>query len=1083
MPARPELDSVLVLGAGPIVIGQACEFDYSGSQACRALKADGCRVVLVNSNPATSMTEPALADATYLEPVTPASVAAILAKERPRALLPTVGGQTALDCAMALHKSGELERLGVELIGASAAAIERAEDRELFRRTMEAAGLACARGGFARCVEDGRRLAEGIGFPLILRPSFTLGGAGGAVVYNAEELEPALSHALAASPIRQVLVEESLLGWKEFELEVVRDRKDNAIVVCSIENIDPMGVHTGDSVTVAPAMTLADREYQRMRDAAIACLRAIGVDTGGSNVQFAVDPASGRQVLIEMNPRVSRSSALASKATGFPIAKVAARLALGLTLDELPNDITGTTLAAFEPALDYVVVKAPRFNFEKFPSAPGVLGVQMQSVGEAMAIGRSFAEALQKAFRSLEEGLDGLEPRPARGRPLDLERLRFATPFRLLKLREAFRGGMSLEEAFALTRIDPWFLRQIRALALRAEGLKGRALEGIGRDEWLELKREGFSDGQIGRLCDTDEDRARARREELGVLPCWRAVDTCAAEFKAPTPFVYGSWGEEDDGLPLCEEPGVSPTGRPPRRSEASPVLVLGSGPNRIGQGIEFDCCCVQAAQGLRAAGVPVVMVNANPETVSTDPELADRLYFEPVTLEHVLHIARRERPRGVLVQFGGQTPLKIAARLEAAGIPVLGTPSAAIALAEDRERFGAVLAELRIDAPAWGVARGVDEAAAVAARIGYPVLVRPSWVLGGRGMEIVYTDEALRRYAAQALEREGGPLLIDSFLEDAFEFDVDALCDGRELRIAGILQHVEEAGIHSGDSACVLPPYRLEPALRRRMEGITETLALRLGTVGLINVQFALKGSRLAVLEVNPRASRTVPFIAKVRGIPLAAVAARLCLGGRLADEGLDWERPVALTAVKKPVFPWSRFPAQDVFLSPEMKSTGEVIGLDPSLGGAWAKAAEAASEPLPLQGAVLFSVNEHDKGRAIGLARDFAELGFGLLATAGTARALVENGLAATAVFKVGEGRPDLVDLMKNGQVQLVVNTPLGQKSRYDEEEIGRAAVRLKIPVITTLSAAAAALRGIRALRQGRPAPLCLQELHRGA
>ena len=1067
MPRRPELDSVLVLGAGPIVIGQACEFDYSGSQACRALKADGCRVILVNSNPATSMTEPERADATYLEPVTPESVAAILERERPRALLPTVGGQTALDCAMALHKGGVLERLGVELIGASAAAIERAEDRRLFRQTMESAGLCCARGGFATCLEDGRRLALEIGYPLILRPSFTLGGSGGAIVYNGEELEPALARALAASPIGQVLVEESLLGWKEFELEVVRDRRDNAIVVCSIENIDPMGVHTGDSVTVAPAMTLSDREYQRMRDAALACLRAIGVDTGGSNVQFAVDPATGRQVVIEMNPRVSRSSALASKATGFPIAKVAARLALGWTLDELPNDITGTTLAAFEPALDYVVVKAPRFNFEKFPSAPGVLGVQMQSVGEAMAIGRSFKEALQKAFRSLEEGLDGLEPRPARGRPLDLERLRFATPFRLLKLREAFRAGMTEDEAWRLTQIDPWFLREIRALAQRADDLQGRALADLSHDEWLDLKREGFSDGQVGRLCGAGEDEARERREGLEVLPCWRAVDTCAAEFPAPTPFVYGSWGEEDDGAPLPERP----------------VLILGSGPNRIGQGIEFDCCCVQAMQGLRERGLPVIMLNANPETVSTDPELADRLYFEPLTFEHVLHVARRERPRGVLVQFGGQTPLKIAARLEAAGIPVLGTSPASIALAEDRERFGAVLAELGIDAPAWGVANSVAEACAAAARVGYPVLVRPSWVLGGRGMEIVYTEEALRRYAARALESEGGPLLIDSFLEDAFEFDVDALCDGHELKIAGILQHVEEAGIHSGDSACVLPPYRLEPAVRRRMEAITESLALRLGTVGLINVQFALKGARLAVLEVNPRASRTVPFIAKVRGIPLAAVAARLCLGGRLADEAVDWERPLALTAVKKPVFPWSRFPGQDVFLSPEMKSTGEVIGLDRSLGGAWCKAAEAAGEPLPREGAVLFSVNEHDKGRAIGLARDFAELGFRLLATAGTARALAENGLAVEAVFKVGEGRPDLTDLMKNGRVQLVVNTPLGQKSRYDEEEIGKTAVRLRIPLITTLSAAAATLRGIRAARIGRPEPLCLQELHRGA
>ncbi len=1069
MPARTDIRSILVLGAGPIVIGQACEFDYSGSQACRALRQDGYRVILVNSNPATIMTEPDRADATYLEPVTPESVEAIIAKERPQALLPTVGGQTALDCAMALHRGGVLARWGVELIGASAEAIDKAEDRELFRQCMEAAGLPCAQGGFARGMEDGRVLAARIGFPLILRPSFTLGGSGGAVVYNGEELEDALPRALAASPIGQVLVEESLLGWKEFELEVVRDRKDNAIVVCSIENIDPMGVHTGDSVTVAPAITLADRELQRLRDQSLACLRAIGVDTGGSNVQFAVDPNSGRHVIIEMNPRVSRSSALASKATGFPIAKVAARLAVGWTLDELPNDITGTTLAAFEPALDYVVVKVPRFNFEKFPSAPGVLGVQMQSVGEAMALGRTFREALQKAFRSLEEGLDGLEPRPTRGRPLDLSRLRFPTPFRLLKLREAFRVGMTLEEAQALTRMDPWFLREIRALALRSLALEGRSLEDVERRELLELKREGFSDGQLARLLGTGEDAVRQRRQELDLRPCWRAVDTCAAEFAAPTPFVYGSWGEADDGAPLWDG-----------QQGEGPVLVLGSGPNRIGQGIEFDACCVQAVQGLRERGIPVIMVNANPETVSTDPDLADRLYFEPLSFEHVWHIAQRERPRGVLVQFGGQTPLKIAARLQEAGLPVLGTAPEAIALAEDRERFGAVLAELGVPAPAWGIARTVDEARQVAARVGFPALVRPSWVLGGRGMEIVYQEEDLLRHVERALQGEGGPILIDAFLEDAFEFDVDALCDGRELRVAGILQHVEEAGIHSGDSACVLPPYQLDPATRRDMEAITRRLALRLGTVGLLNIQFALKEGRLYVLEVNPRASRTVPFISKVRGLPLAALAARLCLGERLADLAVDWDRPPALTAVKKPVFPWSRFPRQDVFLSPEMKSTGEVIGLDAGLGGAWLKACEAAGESLPREGAVLFSVNAHDKAKAIELARDCVELGFALLATAGTARAFTENGLPVRSLFKVGEGRPDLTDEMKNGGVQWVVNTPLGQKSRFDEEEIGRTAVRFKIPVTTTLSAAAATLRGLRALRQGRPVPRSLQELH---
>jgi carbamoyl-phosphate synthase large subunit len=1079
MPARTDLHSILVLGAGPIVIGQACEFDYSGTQACRALRGDGYRVILVNSNPATIMTEPGLAHATYLEPVTPDSVAAVIEKERPDALLPTVGGQTALDCAMALHRSGFLERHGVELIGARAQAIETAEDRELFRRAMEGAGLECARGGFARGVAEGRELAAQIGYPLILRPSFTLGGSGGAVVYNGEELDEALARALAASPIGQTLVEESLLGWKEFELEVVRDSKDNAIIVCSIENIDPMGVHTGDSVTVAPQLTLCDREYQRLRDAAIACLRAVGVETGGSNVQFAVDPRSGRQLVIEMNPRVSRSSALASKATGFPIAKVAARLAVGWTLDELPNDITGASLACFEPALDYVVVKAPRFAFEKFPSAPGVLGVQMQSVGEAMALGRSFREALQKAFRSLEEGLDGLEPRPTRGRPLDLERLRFATPFRLLKLREAFRAGMPLEEAQALTGIDPWFLREIRELAQRSLEFGTRSLDSLTAAECAGLKREGFSDGQLGRLLGAGEDEVRARREALGVRPCWRGVDTCAGEFRAPTPFVYGSWGEADDGTPLV---AVDAPAEAPSHPEG-PVLILGSGPNRIGQGIEFDACCVQAVQGLRERGIPVIMVNANPETVSTDPDLADRLYFEPLTFEHVWHIALREKPRGVLVQFGGQTPLKIAARLQAAGLPVLGTSPDSIAWAEDRERFGALLAELDVDAPAWGIARDLDEARAAAERVGWPVLVRPSWVLGGRGMEIVYDEAGLSRYVTAALEREGGPLLIDSFLEDAFEFDVDALCDGTELRLAGVLQQVEEAGVHSGDSSCVLPPFRLDPAVAARMREIVERIALRLGVRGLLNVQFALKDERLVVLEVNPRASRTVPFLAKVTGIPLAAVAARLALGGRLAYEPFAWERPPRVTAVKRPVFPWSRFPRQDLFLSPEMKSTGEVIGLDPQLGGAWLKAAEAASEPLPLRGRVLFSVNRHDKLRALELARDFVELGFALAATAGTARVFRDNGLVVDELFKVGEGRPDLTDEMKNGRVQLVVNTPLGERSRFDEHEIGRTAVRLRIPVITTLSGAAAALRGIRVARSGRPAPISLQELHDGS
>ena len=1051
MPKRTDIESILIIGAGPIIIGQACEFDYSGTQACKALREEGYRIILVNSNPATIMTDRQLADATYLEPVTPEALAAIIEKERPDALLPTVGGQTALDTAMALHENGVLEKYNVELIGANVDAIQEAEDREKFKVAMEAIGIETARGGFAKSLVSADKVIQDIPFPVIIRPSFTMGGTGGSVAYNGEEYHQLVEIGLSASPIGEVLIEESLLGWKEYEMEVIRDSADNAIIICSIENIDPMGVHTGDSITVAPAQTLTDKEYQKMRNWSIQCLRKIGVDTGGSNVQFTVNPETGRTIIIEMNPRVSRSSALASKATGFPIAKIAAKLAVGYTLDELPNDITGQTLAAFEPSIDYVVTKIPRFDFEKFPSASGILGVQMQSVGEVMAIGRTFRESVQKAFRSLEVGLDGFEPKETEYRDLDLSKIRFASAFRLLKVKQALEAGHSIADVFEQTKIDPWFLHQIQKL-IDVSATFSSSPMGEGRDEvnsLNQLKRNGYSDRQIARLWSKSEDEIRQLRKDKNILPTYKVVDTCAGEFEAKTPYCYSTYETENEVTAL----------------DGKKVMILGGGPNRIGQGIEFDYCCVQAVFGLKEAGYKTIMVNCNPETVSTDFDIADRLYFEPLTFEDVMNIVDLENPDGVLVQFGGQTPLNIANRLKDAGVHIIGTSPDAIDLAENRDKFGKILDDLKIPVPKWGTAFSVDAALVVAHEVGYPVLVRPSYVLGGQGMEIVYDDDGLKAYVGKAALVSGEhPILVDAFLEDAFEFDVDALCDGIDVFVAGIMQHIEEAGIHSGDSACVIPAYELTSKSRKMIEDYTKELALSLNTIGLINIQFAMKNDVVYVIEVNPRASRTVPFISKVIDLPLAKLAAQLALGKKLVEMDLEPKSKNGLIAVKKPVFPFNKFPQQNVFLSPEMKSTGEVIGFDKHLGSAYAKAEAGAGNSLPEQGTIFISVNNMDKVKAIPLARDFQELGFEIMATTGTASLLTENGVTARPIFKVGEGRPNVVDAIKNGEVQLVVNTPMGAQAREDEYEIGRFAIRYKIPVITTIAGAQAAVRGIR-------------------
>ena len=1073
MPRRADLHRILIIGSGPIIIGQAAEFDYSGTQAARALREEGYEVILVNSNPATIMTDPEVADRTYIEPVTAEFVELIIEKEKPDALLPTVGGQTALNVAMALSASGVLERHGVELIGADAKAIAIAEDRKLFGEAMKRIGLAVAQGGIATTLDEAAGLLDQTGFPAIIRPSFTLGGSGGGIAYNRAEFEDIVQRGLDESPTTQVLIERSVLGWKEFELEVMRDHDDNVVIVCSIENIDPMGVHTGDSITVAPAMTLTDREYQVMRDAACAVIREVGVAAGGCNIQFAVNPADGEMIVIEMNPRVSRSSALASKATGFPIARIGAKLAVGYRLDEIPNDITKTTPASFEPVLDYVVVKVPRFAFEKFPKASPYLTTQMKSVGESMAIGRTFKEAFQKGIRALEIGRSGWTTgvRPLDDRLADdsIEALRGAlrqpTPERIFQVRRALERDMTVAEVYELTAIDPWFLAQMREL-IDAERTYA-ALEKPVADDVRRMKRMGFSDAQLGVIRGQSETEVREWRWSLGVRPAYKMVDTCAGEFPSATPYLYSSYDEEDE----------SP------RSGRKSVVILGSGPNRIGQGVEFDYCCVRAVMALREAGYETIMINSNPETVSTDYDTSDKLYFEPLTLEDVLEIVQREEPIGVIVQLGGQTPLKLTRPLEAAGVRILGTSPDAIDIAEDRRRFDKVVRELDIRQPPNGTAISVEEAVEAAERIGYPVLIRPSYVLGGRAMMIVYDADTLRAYFATAARvSEHRPVLIDRFLEDAFEADVDAISDGKDVIIGGIMQHIEDAGIHSGDSACVLPPYLIGEAAMQTMRDQTVALALALGVVGLINVQYAIKDGVVYVLEVNPRASRTIPFVSKAIGVPLASLAARVMLGESLAEVGLTEEIIPSHVSVKEAVFPFNKFPGTDPVLGPEMRSTGEVMGISDSFGWSFAKAQLAASNGLPLEGGMLITVNDHDKASVTPIARRFQEMGFHLLATAGTAKYLRARGIPVTPVLKVHEGRPNCLDAVLNGEVQLLINTPLGKHSQVDDYVLREAALRNKVAYTTTLSAANAACDAILALRARKPSVKSLQEWQRG-
>ncbi len=1079
MPKRTDIKSILIIGAGPIVIGQACEFDYSGAQACKALKAEGYRVILVNSNPATIMTDPGLADATYIEPITPDFVERIIARERPDALLPTMGGQTALNTAMKLAASGVLEKYGVEMIGAKADVIDRAEDRLKFRDAMAEIGIASPRSAIAHTMEEARAALAEVGLPAVIRPSFTLGGTGGGIAYNREEFEHIVGTGLEASPTSEVLVEESVLGWKEFEMEVVRDSADNCIIVCAIENVDPMGIHTGDSVTVAPALTLTDKEYQIMRDASIACLRKIGVDTGGSNVQFGLNPADGRMVVIEMNPRVSRSSALASKATGFPIAKIAAKLAVGYTLDELANDITRVTPASFEPTIDYVVVKIPRFTFEKFPGTPAMLTTSMKSVGEAMAIGRTFAEALQKGLRSMETGLSGLDPVEAPGGGgADAFRAALSQPKpdRLLMAAQALRAGVSVEEIHDACKFDPWFLRELQRIvdAERVVAASGLPQDAI---QMRQLKALGFSDRQLASLSGRPETEVAALRGKLGVTPVYKRIDTCAGEFASATPYMYSTY-EGGFGVPHCES---APTDR-------EKIIILGGGPNRIGQGIEFDYCCVHAAYALREAGFETIMVNCNPETVSTDYDTSDRLYFEPLTAEDVIALVRREQSNGkvlgCIVQYGGQTPLKLSQSLHKAGIPVLGTTADAIDVAEDRERFQVLLQKLGLRQPENGIARSAEQAEAITDRIGFPVVIRPSYVLGGRAMEIVYDRTSLHRYMREAVRVSGdNPVLIDRYLNDAIEVDVDCIADGETVYVAGVMEHIEEAGIHSGDSACALPPYTLSPSMVTELKAETEALAKGLGVVGLMNVQYAIKDDEVFVLEVNPRASRTVPFVAKATGVPVAKIGARVMAGARLSDFKLDDESVAPHVAVKEAVFPFNRFPNVDTILGPEMKSTGEVMGLDSSFERAFAKSQLGAGVKLPDSGGVFLSVRDSDKGAAVGVARRLIDLGFTIAATRGTAARLREAGLAVTVVNKVLEGRPHCVDAIKSGDVQLVINTAAGAQSVSDSFDIRRSALTHGVPHYTTIAGARAAAHAIAAMRAGTLEVAPLQAYFRGS
>ncbi len=1063
MPKRTDIKSILIIGAGPIVIGQACEFDYSGAQACKALREEGYRVILVNSNPATIMTDPGMADATYIEPITWQVVEKIIEKERPDVLLPTMGGQTALNCALDLARHGVLEKYSVEMIGATREAIDKAEDREKFKKAMEKIGLACPRAAIAHSLEEAFQVQAMVGYPTIIRPSFTMGGSGGGIAYNKEEFVAICERGLEASPTRELLIEESVIGWKEYEMEVVRDKKDNCIIICSIENFDAMGVHTGDSITVAPAQTLTDREYQIMRNASLAVLREIGVETGGSNVQFGINPKNGHMVVIEMNPRVSRSSALASKATGFPIAKVAAKLAIGYTLDELQNDITGgATPASFEPSIDYVVTKIPRFAFEKFPQANSRLTTQMKSVGEVMAMGRTFQESLQKALRGLETGNDGLDEKTTDIDVLETE-LGEPGPERIWYIADAMRCGMTQEKIYQLTHVDPWFLAQMKDLVEQEQALSGRKLGDLSRDEMRRLKRSGFADRRLGKLLGVSQHEVRNTRHALGVRPVYKRVDTCAAEFATHTAYMYSSYEEECESVP----------------TDKKKIMVLGGGPNRIGQGIEFDYCCVHAAFAMREDGYETIMVNCNPETVSTDYDTSDRLYFEPLTLEDVLEIVHVEKPYGVIVQYGGQTPLKLARDLEANGVPIIGTTPDMIDAAEDRERFQKLLHDLKLKQPPNRTARAPEEAIKAAEEIGYPLVVRPSYVLGGRAMEIVHQQSDLERYMREAVKvSNDSPVLLDRFLNDATEVDVDAICDGADVLIGGIMEHIEEAGVHSGDSACSLPPYGLSQEIQDELRRQTVAMAKGLNVVGLMNVQFAIQGSTVYVLEVNPRASRTVPFVSKATGVSLAKVAARCMVGQSLKQQGVTREVIPPFYSVKEAVFPFIKFPGVDPILGPEMKSTGEVMGVGNTFAEAFLKSQMAASVKLPSGGKALISVRNSDKEKVLDIARNLSGLGFGLYATRGTAAAIQEAGIPVTAVNKVHEGRPHIVDLIKNGEISLIINTVEDRRAVQDSYAIRHATLQNRITYYTTLSGARAACIGMQHMKELQV--YSLQELH---
>ncbi len=1076
MPKRTDIRKIMLIGSGPIVIGQACEFDYSGTQACKSLREEGYEVILVNSNPATIMTDPEMADRTYIEPLTVDVLERIIERERPDALLPTVGGQTALNLAVDLAEAGILERYGCELIGAKLPAIKKAEDRGQFKDAMIRCGLDVPKSRVVHSIDEAREFGAELQYNAIIRPAFTLGGSGAGISFNREEYDKVVQYGLDASPVTEVLIEESALGWKEFELEVMRDMNDNVVIICSIENFDPMGVHTGDSITVAPAQTLTDKEYQVMRDASIAIIREIGVDTGGSNIQFAVHPDTGRMVVIEMNPRVSRSSALASKATGFPIAKIAAKLAVGLSLDEIPNDITKETPASFEPTIDYCVTKVPRWAFEKFPGSDSNLTVQMKSVGETMSIGRTFKESLQKALRGLEIGRAGLgadgkdkpltdDPASPEEKAALLRAIRTPRPERITRIAQAFRAGATVEEVFEVTKIDRWFLRNM--LEIVQEETVLATAEPDNGDVLRRAKQMGFSDRQLGHIWGIDPLEVRALRRKHCIVPTYRLVDTCAAEFEAYTPYYYSTYSDEDEVRDTLKEK----------------IMILGGGPNRIGQGIEFDYCCVHAAFALKADGYETIMVNSNPETVSTDYDTSDRLYFEPVTFEDVLHVVEREKPKGVIVQFGGQTPLNLAKALEAAGVPIIGTSPDSIDRAEDRKRFRELVQKLNLLQPDNETAVSLEEARVIAARIGYPVVVRPSFVLGGRAMEIVYNQEALDRYMTMAVEASPErPILIDKFIEAAIEIDVDALGDGTDVIVAGIMQHIEEAGIHSGDSACILPPYDLDAGVVERIKEQTRALARELKVIGLMNIQYAVRDSDIYLLEVNPRASRTVPFVSKATGVPLAKVAARIMAGKTLRELGLTEDPQPNFVSAKEVVLPFIKFPGVDILLGPEMRSTGEVMGIDQNMGLAFAKSQIAAGNRVPTSGTVFLSLNDRDKPKAGTLGRDLKALGFQILATRGTAEALFNQGIIVDTVFKVGEGRPNIVDRMINGDVNWLINTPLGSSSKEDERVIRRTALERGLPIMTTVAAAKAAIQAIRAMGEEQPHVRSLQEYHKG-